>query len=70
LILVHTPNGWLSLDKDGRYLAGGDGIQYLTYIDPDEDAIQTTLWEAEDVPEMARREGDIPAPRSTIQGTA
>ncbi|MCP4041945.1 MAG: hypothetical protein GY731_08300, partial [Gammaproteobacteria bacterium] len=56
LLCAPTPGGWLSLDRAGRYRAGGDGLEYLSYSDPDEHALLPTLWRAEDLPELAAGE--------------
>ena len=53
---VTVPDGWLSLDENDRYRAGGNGLRYLTYADPAEHALIPTLWQAEDLPEMAQPE--------------
>ncbi len=48
-------DGWLNLDHENRYTAGENGLSYLTYYDPNEKSLHPTLWEAEDLPHMARK---------------
>ncbi|MGC8490123.1 MAG: KGGVGR-motif variant AAA ATPase [Syntrophobacteraceae bacterium] len=50
--LLHLPDGWLTLDAQGRYLGEGSGPAYLSYFDPEELSLLRTLWHAEDLPQM------------------
>ena len=52
-ILVPVTNGWLTIDRHGRYQAGGWGLDALRYFDPNEQRALRTLWHAEDLPWMA-----------------
>jgi len=54
MTFVSFRNGWLSFDKKGRYISGGNGLGYLTLYDPNENSACPTLWEAEDLPHLAR----------------
>ncbi len=53
MILFPAPDGWVSLDEEGRYRAGGRGLDYLVYADAEEKIFPPTLWKAEDLPQMA-----------------
>ena len=53
MILFAAADGWVSLDEEGRYRAGGRGLDYLVYADAEEKIFPPTLWKAEDLPQMA-----------------
>ena len=52
-IYLHLKAGWLFLDREGKYRAGGNGLDYLTYRDETEHALFPTFWHPEDLPSMA-----------------
>ena len=52
-IFVHLTSGWLFLDRDGKFRAGGNGLDFLSYRDETERALFPTFWHPEDLPDTA-----------------
>ena len=56
-ILLPCESGWISLTPDGKAIGAGEGLEALTYSDPDEMAILPTQWLAADLPEWCEALG-------------
>lgn len=51
-IIVPLLRGRLTINNEGHYRAEGEGLECLSYYDPDDHNLLRTLWKAEDLPRL------------------